>query len=63
MDLSLEPGDDDEIAVALPGLVDGVGHDLKHGMLAALQPVGAEDDAGALADPVGPFRAEMDSLP
>ncbi len=53
--LVLEPGDDDEIAVALPGLVDGVGHDLKHGMLAALQPVGAEDDAGALADPVGPF--------
>ena len=49
------PGDGDEIAVALPGLVDGVGHDLKHGMLAALQPVGAEDDAGALADPVGPF--------
>ena len=39
-------------AVALPGLVDGVGQDLKDGVLAALQPVGAENDSGALAHPV-----------
>ena len=45
-------GDGDETAVALPGLVDGVGEDLKHGVLAALQPIGAENDAGPLADTV-----------
>ena len=42
--------------MALPGLVDGVGEYFKYGVLAALQPVGAKDDAGALAHPVGPFE-------
>ena len=37
-----EPGEDDLLAVALPGLVDGVGEDLEHRVLAALQPVRAE---------------------
>ena len=51
-----EVGDDDLLAEALAGLVDGVGEDLEHGVLAALQPVGAEDDARALADPVGSLQ-------
>ena len=50
--LVLKIGEGDEIAVTLPGLVDGVGEDLKDGVLAAVQPVGAEDDPGALAHPV-----------
>ena len=37
-------GDDHAIAVALARLIDGVGQDLEDGMLAALQPIGAEDD-------------------
>ena len=41
-----------EIAVALARLVDGVGEDLKGGVLAAVYPVRAENDAGALADSV-----------
>ena len=45
------------IAVALPGLVDGVGQDLKHRVLAALQPVGAEDDAGPLPYPIRALSA------
>ena len=51
-----ETGDRDEVAVALLGFVDGVGEDLKDGVLTAVQPVGAKDDAGALADPVGPLQ-------
>ncbi len=42
----------DQVAVALPRLVNGVGEDLKNGVLAAVQPVGAEDDARALAHAV-----------
>ncbi len=49
-------GDHDLAAVALPGLVDGVGEDLEDRVLAALQPVGAEDDPGALPDPVGALQ-------
>ena len=45
-------GDGDGAAVALPGLVDGVGEDLEYGVLTALQPVGAENDAGPLSDAV-----------
>ena len=50
--LVLKIGEGDEIAVPLPCLVDGVGEDLKDGVLAAVQPVGAEDDARTLPDPV-----------
>ena len=49
-------GHGDEPAIACTGLVDGVGEDLEHGVLAALQPVGAEDDTGPLADPVRPLQ-------
>ena len=42
----------DALAVARPGLVDGVGEDLKDGVLAALQGVGAEDHRRALSHPV-----------
>ena len=49
-------GDGNEPAVALPGLVDGVGQDLKYRVFAALQPIGAKDDAGAHPDPVGPLQ-------
>ena len=52
----LIPGDGDQGAVALPGLVDGVGQDLKDRVLTALQPVGAEDHRRALAYPVGPLQ-------
>ena len=50
--LVLIPGDDDEIAVAFPGFVDGIGENFEHCVLAPLQPVGAEDDPRALAHPV-----------
>ena len=49
-------GDGDERAVALPGLVDGVGEDLKDGVLAAVQPVRAENNTGPLAYPVGALQ-------
>ena len=49
-------GDGNQAAVALPGLVNGVGQNLKDGVLAALQPVGAKDDTRALAHPVGPLQ-------
>ena len=41
------------IAEALARLVDGVGENFKYGVLAALQSVGAEDNARTLAHPVG----------
>ena len=44
--------DVDDGAVALSGLVDSVGEDFEEGVLAAVEAVGAEDDAGALADAV-----------
>ena len=47
-----EAGDGDEPSEARARLVDGVRENLKHRVLAALQPVGAEDDAGALAHPI-----------
>ena len=49
-------GDDDPGAVALPRLVYGVGEDLEHRMLAALQPVRTENDPRPLADPVGALQ-------
>ena len=48
----LVPGDNDLAAVALTGLVNGVGQDLEHRVFAALQSIGAEDDAGTLAYPI-----------
>ena len=51
-----EPGHGDELAVAAPGLVDGVGQYLEYRVLAALQPIGAKDDAGTLPYPVRPFQ-------
>ena len=52
----LIPGHQNGVAVTLPGLVDGVGEDLKHSVLAALQIVGAEDHRGALAHPILPLE-------
>ena len=40
------------IAVTFSCFIDGVGENLKHRMLAALQIVRAEDDSGTLAHPV-----------
>ena len=45
-------GQDDQVAVALPRFVDGVGEDLEHRVLAAVQPVRAEDHARTKPDPV-----------
>ena len=45
-------GDGNESAMTLPGLVDGVGEDLKNGVFTALQAVGAEDDPRALSHAV-----------
>ena len=52
----LAAGHVDDLAVAVPGLVDGVGDDLKDGVGAAVHAVRAEDDCRALADPVGPLQ-------
>ena len=49
--LVLVAGDGDEVAVALPGLVDGVGQDLKDGVLTAVQTVRAEDDPRGVCGP------------
>ena len=49
-------GDGDKLSVALPGLVDGVGQNFKDRMLAALQAVGAKNNARALSDTVGAFE-------
>ena len=38
--------------MAAAGLVDGVGQDLKHRVLAALQPVGAKNNTGPFPDPI-----------
>ena len=46
------PGDGDEGAVALARLVDGVGEDLKDRVLAAVQPVGPENNTGTFPHPV-----------
>ena len=46
-------GDEDLVPVPLARLVDRVGENLKHRVLAALQPVRAEDYPRALAYPVG----------
>jgi hypothetical protein len=51
-DIILIAGKGDDITVALASLVNGVGQNFKYGVLAAVQPVGAEDDAGALADAI-----------
>ena len=48
-------GEGDDPAVALPGLVDGVGENFKDRVLAAVQSVGAENNAGPLAHPVRSF--------
>ena len=53
----LEPGDGDHPSEARPGLVDGVGENLEHRVLTALQPVGAENDAGPFPDPVRSLQA------
>ena len=45
-------GDGDEIAKALPRLINGIGENLKHGMFAALQPIRAENDRRTLAHAV-----------
>ena len=45
-------GDNDGVAVAFPRLVDGVGENFKHRVLAALQIVRTKDDCRALAHPI-----------
>ena len=52
----LVPGDQDGVAIPLPGLVNGVGKNLKNRVLAPLQIVGAKDHRGTFADPVLPFQ-------
>ena len=52
----LAAGDVDGVAVAVAGLVDGVGDDLKDGVGAALHAVRAEDDGRALAHTVGTLQ-------
>ena len=52
----LAAGDMDHLAVAVPGLVDGVGDDLKDGVGAAVHPVRAKNDRRPLAHPVGAFQ-------
>ena len=51
-----EARDGDDAAKALPRLVNGVGEDLKKGVLAPLDPVRPKDDGGALAHPVGSLQ-------
>ena len=46
----------DDPAVALPGLVDGVGEDLENRVFAAVQTVGAKNDTGPFPDPVRAFQ-------
>ena len=48
--------DDDELAIALARLVNGVRQDFKHGVFAAVQPVGAKNDRGALANALRAFE-------
>ena len=49
-------GDGNQASMSLPGLVDGVGEDLKDRVLTALQAVGAENDPRTLPHPVGPLQ-------
>ena len=49
-------GQGDQRAVARPGLVNGIGQDLKNGVLTALQAVRTEDNAGALPDASSTFE-------
>ena len=44
------------LCLELARLFDGVGKDLDEGVLAALQPVGAEDNGGAFSDSVRTFE-------
>ena len=50
------PRHSDDPAVALPGLVDGVGEDLKNRVFATVQTVGAKNDTGPFPDPVRAFQ-------
>ena len=52
----LIPGDNYRIAVALSGLVDGVGQNFKHCMLTAFQVIGAEDNRRAFSYPFFSFQ-------
>ena len=52
----LKAGGNDFGAKSLPRLVNRVGQDLKHRMFTALQPIGAENNGRALANPVGSFE-------
>ena len=47
----------DAVAVAVAGLIDGVGNDLKNRVGAALHAIGAKNDGRALADTVGALQA------
>ena len=46
-------GGDDLFAISLPGLINGIGEDFEHRMLTALQTIGAKNNAGAFANPIG----------
>ena len=49
-------GEIDAVAVTVARLINGVGHDFKNGMGAALHAVRAKDDRRALAHTVGAFE-------
>ena len=51
-----EGSDHDGIPEAFSGFIHGIGEDFEHGMLAAFQPVGAEDNGGAFSDSVRAFQ-------
>ena len=52
----LKLGDENAVAVALTRLIDGVGQYLENGMGAAVHAVGAKNNAGTLAHPVGALQ-------
>ena len=49
-------GDDDGITMTLSSLIDGIGQNLKHRMLTALQIIGTKDNRRTLTHPLLPFE-------
>ena len=52
----LVTGDDHRVAMALPGLIDGVGQNFKDRVLAAFQIIGAKNNGRALTHPFLPLQ-------
>ena len=59
----LVAGDDDGIAIALSGLINGVGENLKHRVLAALQIIRPKDNRRALAHPLFVLQGRNTVIP